>query len=97
VLRNRNGDYSSHFGVVKAVLVIVSLVVVILGLVRRGRMKKRMDATLLEPVGLLWGIVTLIFGLLVIVFPYLLHYIVGIYLIVVGLWAIIPRLHLHLH
>jgi uncharacterized membrane protein HdeD (DUF308 family) len=60
-------------------------------------MKKRVDATLLEPIGLLWGIVTVIVGLLVVVFPYHLRYIVGIYLVVVGLWAIIPRLHLHLH
>jgi len=50
-----------------------------------------------EPIGLLWGIVTLIFGLLIIVYPNLLRYTVGIYLIVAGLWAIIPRLHLHLH
>ena len=48
----------------------------------------------LEPVGLIWGIITLIFGVLVLIYPYLLSYIVGIYLIVVGLWAIIPRLRL---
>lgn len=55
------------------------------------------EDTMFEPIGLLWGIVTLIFGLLIIVYPNLLRYTVGIYLIVAGLWAIIPRLHLHLH
>ena len=46
-----------------------------------------------QPVGLLWGIVTLIFGILVVAYPRFLQYTVGIYLIIVGLWAIIPRLH----
>ncbi|MBN1460629.1 MAG: DUF3096 domain-containing protein [Armatimonadetes bacterium] len=46
-----------------------------------------------QPIGLVWGIVTLVSGILVIVYPRFLRYIVGIYLIVVGLWAIIPRLH----
>jgi cytochrome c biogenesis protein CcdA len=46
-----------------------------------------------QPVGLLWGIVSLIFGILVVVYPRFLQYTVGIYLIIVGLWAIIPRLH----
>jgi cytochrome c biogenesis protein CcdA len=48
-----------------------------------------------QPVGLLWGIVTVIFGILVMVYPKFLRYTVGIYLIVVGLWAVISRLHLH--
>ena len=48
-----------------------------------------------EPIGLLWGVLTLIFGLLVIAFPNLLRYTVGFYLIIVGLWAIIPKLHVH--
>jgi uncharacterized membrane protein HdeD (DUF308 family) len=48
---------------------------------------------MLQPVGLIWGIVTLIFGILVMVYPALLRYTVGIYLVIVGLWAIIPRLH----
>jgi hypothetical protein len=46
-----------------------------------------------QPVGLIWGIVTLIFGIFILVYPRLLNYAVGIYLIIVGLWAIIPRLH----
>ena len=45
-----------------------------------------------QPVGLLWGILTLIFGILVIIYPRFLRYTVGIYLIIVGLWAIIARL-----
>jgi hypothetical protein len=45
-----------------------------------------------QPVGLLWGIVTLIFGILVIVYPKFLQYTVGIYLVVVGLWAVLARL-----
>jgi uncharacterized membrane protein HdeD (DUF308 family) len=45
-----------------------------------------------QPVGLLWGIITLICGILVLVYPRFLRYTVGIYLLVVGLWAIIPRL-----
>jgi len=44
-----------------------------------------------QPIGLIWGIVTLAFGILVIVYPKFLRYTVGIYLIVVGIWAIIPR------
>jgi len=47
-----------------------------------------------QPIGLIWGIVTLIFGILVIVYPKFLRYTVGIYLVVVGLWAIISRLPL---
>jgi cytochrome c biogenesis protein CcdA len=46
-----------------------------------------------QPIGLIWGAVTLIFGILVIIYPKLLRYTVGIYLIIVGMWAIIPRLH----
>jgi hypothetical protein len=49
-----------------------------------------------QPIGLIWGIVTLIFGILVIVYPKFLRYTVGIYFIIVGLWAIIPSLRLHL-
>jgi len=49
-----------------------------------------------QPIGLIWGIVTLIFGILVIVYPKFLRYTVGIYLIIVGLWAVIPSLRLHL-
>jgi len=49
-----------------------------------------------QPIGLVWGIVTLIFGILVIVYPKFLRYTVGIYLVIVGLWAIIPSLRLHL-
>lgn len=47
-----------------------------------------------QPIGLIWGIVTLIFGILVMVYPNMLRYTVGIYLVIVGIWAIIPRLHL---
>ena len=54
----------------------------------------RAENKMFQPIGLLWGIVTLILGILVLVFPQFLRYAVGIYLIVVGLWAIIPRLHL---
>jgi len=46
-----------------------------------------------QPIGLIWGIVTLGFGILVIAYPRFLRYSVGIYLIIVGLWVIIPRLH----
>ena len=46
-----------------------------------------------QPIGLLWGIVTIVFGILVIAYPRFLRYSVGIYLIVVGLWVIIPWLH----
>jgi hypothetical protein len=49
-----------------------------------------------QPIGLIWGIVTLIFGILVIAYPKFLRYSVGIYLVIVGLWAIIPSLRLHL-
>jgi uncharacterized membrane protein HdeD (DUF308 family) len=49
-----------------------------------------------QPIGLIWGIVTLVFGILVIVYPRFLRYTVGIYLVIVGLWAIIPSLRLHL-
>jgi cytochrome c biogenesis protein CcdA len=45
-----------------------------------------------QPIGIIWGIVTLLFGIFIIVYPKLLRYTVGIYLIIVGLWAIIPRL-----
>ena len=45
-----------------------------------------------QPIGLIWGIVTLVFGILVIAFPRFLRYTVGVYLIVVGFWAIISRL-----
>jgi len=45
-----------------------------------------------QPIGLIWGIVTLVFGILVIAFPRFLRYTVGVYLIVVGLWAIVSRL-----
>jgi Protein of unknown function (DUF3096). len=47
---------------------------------------------MLQPIGILWGIVTLIFGILVIVYPRFLRYTVGIYLVIVGLWAIISKL-----
>jgi cytochrome c biogenesis protein CcdA len=47
---------------------------------------------LLQPNGILWGILTLIFGILVLVYPRFLRYSVGIYLIIIGVWAIIPRL-----
>jgi hypothetical protein len=46
-----------------------------------------------QPIGLVWGIVTLIFGIFIMVYPRLLSYTVGVYLIIFGLWAIIPRLH----
>jgi uncharacterized membrane protein HdeD (DUF308 family) len=49
-----------------------------------------------QPIGLIWGIVTLVFGILVIVYPKFLRYTVGIYFIIMGLWAIIPSLRLHL-
>jgi uncharacterized membrane protein HdeD (DUF308 family) len=45
-----------------------------------------------QPIGLIWGIVTLVFGILVLVYPRFLRYTVGIYLIIVGLWAVIARL-----
>jgi cytochrome c biogenesis protein CcdA len=45
-----------------------------------------------QPIGLLWGIVTLVFGILVIAYPRFLRYTVGVYLIIVGLWAVISRL-----
>jgi hypothetical protein len=57
-----------------------------------GRSKEE-ESAMFQPIGLLWGIVTLIFGILVIVYPKFLRYTVGIYLVIVGLWAIIPRLH----
>jgi cytochrome c biogenesis protein CcdA len=41
-----------------------------------------------QPIGLLWGIVTLIFGALV-VYPKFLRYTVGIYLVIVGLWRLL--------
>jgi hypothetical protein len=50
------------------------------------------EACMYQPIGLLWGIVTLIFGVAILAYPRFLHYAVGIYLIVVGLWAIIPHL-----
>ena len=46
-----------------------------------------------QPIGLLWGIVTLVFGILILVYPRLLSYMVGIYLVIACLWVIIPRLH----
>lgn len=45
-----------------------------------------------QPIGILWGVVTLVFGIFVIAFPKFLRYTVGAYLIVVGLWSIISRL-----
>lgn len=48
-----------------------------------------------QPVGLIWGIVTLIFGILVMVYPNMLRYTVGIYLVIVGIWAVVAKLHLH--
>ena len=54
--------------------------------------KKGVEDLMFQPVGLLWGIITLIFGLLVLIYPRFLRYTVGIYLLIVGLWAIIPRL-----
>jgi len=45
-----------------------------------------------EPIGVIWGIVTLLFGILVMVYPKFLRYTVGIYLIVVGVWAVISRM-----
>lgn len=47
---------------------------------------------MLQPNGILWGILTLVFGILVLVYPRFLRYSVGIYLIIVGVWTIIPRL-----
>jgi uncharacterized membrane protein HdeD (DUF308 family) len=55
--------------------------------------QKKGENSMFQPIGLIWGIVTLIFGILVMVYPALLRYTVGIYLVIVGLWAIIPRLH----
>jgi hypothetical protein len=45
-----------------------------------------------QPIGILWGIVTLVFGILVLVYPKFLRYFIGIYLVVAGAWAIIARL-----
>jgi hypothetical protein len=45
-----------------------------------------------QPIGILWGIVTLVFGILVLVYPKFLRYLIGIYLVVAGAWAIIARL-----
>jgi hypothetical protein len=45
-----------------------------------------------QPIGIIWGIVTIIFRILILVYPRVLQYTVGIYLVVVGLWAVIARL-----
>jgi uncharacterized membrane protein HdeD (DUF308 family) len=47
---------------------------------------------MLQPIGLVWGIVTLVFGILVLIYPKFLRYSVGIYLVIVGVWAIISKL-----
>jgi hypothetical protein len=54
--------------------------------------EKGVVTIMFQPIGLIWGIVTLVFGILVIAYPKFLRYSVGIYLVIVGLWAIIPRL-----
>ncbi len=48
-----------------------------------------------QPIGILWGILTLLFGIFVLAFPKFLRYSVGIYFIIIGLWAIIPKLHFY--
>ncbi len=54
--------------------------------------EKGVVTIMFQPIGLIWGIVTLICGILVIAYPKFLRYSVGIYLVIVGVWAIIPRL-----
>jgi Protein of unknown function (DUF3096) len=47
---------------------------------------------MLQPTGLVWGVITLVFGVFVIAFPKFLRYSVGIYLVVIGAWAVLAHL-----
>jgi hypothetical protein len=77
------------------VALLIGFIFVVVSLVPRARGRRHWERkkVMFQPIGILWGIVTLVFGILVIAFPKFLRYSVGIYLIVAGAWAILPRLH----